>query len=61
MIIAAGDTVMTRPSRDLMAEVFPNTPLRELTGEYGTLLSNQKAKKLIGYEPKHSWREFLTI
>lgn len=60
-IIAAGDTVMTRPSRDLMAEVFPNVPLRTLTHEHGTLLSNEKAKAMIGYVPQHSWREFLTV
>jgi nucleoside-diphosphate-sugar epimerase len=61
VIIAAGDTVMTRPSRDLMAEVYPDTPIRELTHEHGTLLSNEKAKQVIGYEPQHSWREFLTV
>jgi hypothetical protein len=44
-----------------MAEVFPNVPLRALTHEHGTLLSNEKAKALIGYEPQHSWREFLTV
>ena len=27
-IVAAADTVMTRPSADLMAEVFPDVPLR---------------------------------
>lgn len=61
VIIAAGDTVMNRPSRDLMAEVFPNVPVRALTHNYGTLLSNEKAKAIIGYEPQHSWREFLTV
>ncbi len=61
MIIAAGDTVMNRPSRDLMAAVYPDVPVRDLTHDYGTLLSNEKARRLIGYEPRHSWREFLTI
>ncbi|MAS36504.1 MAG: UDP-glucose 4-epimerase [Anaerolineaceae bacterium] len=60
-VIAAGDTVMNRPSRDLMAEVYPGVPVRDLTHEYGTLLSNEKAKAMIGYDPQHSWREFLTI
>lgn len=61
MIIAAGDTVMTRPSLDLMAEVYPDTPVRDLPNAYATLLSNDRAKALIGYEPQHSWREFLSI
>ena len=60
-IVAAGDTVMTRPSRDLMAEVYPNAEIRELTHEHGTLLSNEKAKAMLGYVPQHSWREFLTV
>ena len=28
-IIAAADTVMERPNRDLVAEVFPSVPLRD--------------------------------
>jgi nucleoside-diphosphate-sugar epimerase len=61
VIIAAGDTVMNRPSRELMAEVYPTVSVRALTHEYGTLLSNARAKAIIGYEPQHSWREFLTV
>jgi nucleoside-diphosphate-sugar epimerase len=56
-IIAAGDTVMNRPNRELMAEVFPNVPLREGTGDYQTLLSVQKARAMLGYQPGHSWRD----
>jgi nucleoside-diphosphate-sugar epimerase len=59
-IIAAGDTVMNRPSRELMAEVFPGVPLREIDGEYGTLLSISKARRLLGYAPAHSWRAHLS-
>jgi nucleoside-diphosphate-sugar epimerase len=55
-IIAAADTVMERESRDLMAEVYPDVPLREVEGR-GTLLSIEKARRVLGYEPRHSWRE----
>ncbi len=56
-IIAAADTVMTRPSADLMREVFPETQLRgELTGT-GTLLSIDRAGKALGFTPAHSWRD----
>jgi nucleoside-diphosphate-sugar epimerase len=58
-IIAAVDTVMNRPNRELMAEVFPTVPLREGTGEFETLLSIAKARKLLGYAPRHSWRDHL--
>jgi nucleoside-diphosphate-sugar epimerase len=56
-IIAARDTVMNRPSAALMAEVFPSVPLRPLDGEHATLLSIAKARDLLGYLPRHSWRD----
>lgn len=55
-IIAATDTVMNRPSRELLAEVFPEVPLRGEIGEFETLLSITKARKLLGYQPAYSWR-----
>jgi nucleoside-diphosphate-sugar epimerase len=60
VIIAAADTVMNRPSRDLLAEVFPHVPVTADPGEYGTLLAINRAKDLIGYRPRHSWRDHLT-
>jgi len=55
-VIANADTVMTRPSVELMAEVFPDVPLRTQVEGTGTLLSIEKARRLLGYEPQHSWR-----
>jgi hypothetical protein len=55
-IVAAADTVMNRPSRDLLAEVFPDVPLHGAVGEFETLLSIQKARKMLGYTPQYSWR-----
>lgn len=57
--VAAGDTVMNRPSRELMAELYPEVPLRDGLGEFETLLSIAKARRLLGYEPRHSWRDQL--
>ena len=59
VIIAAADTVMNRPSRDVLAEVFPGVPLTRETGEFGTLLAIDRAKRVLGYEPRHSWRDYL--
>jgi nucleoside-diphosphate-sugar epimerase len=56
-IVAAADTVMNRPSRELMAEVFPEVPYRPSEGEYDTLLSIDKARGVLGYQPQHSWRD----
>jgi nucleoside-diphosphate-sugar epimerase len=57
VIIAAADTVMNRPSRDLMAEVFPAVPVTAEIAEFGSLLATDGAKRLIGYVPAHSWRD----
>jgi nucleoside-diphosphate-sugar epimerase len=58
-IIAAADTVMRRPSRELMAEVFPGVPVRDGLPEHGTLLGVDKARRLLGYEPEFTWRSLL--
>ena len=55
-IIAAADTVMSRPNAELAAEVFPGVELRQV-GENDTLLSIDKARRMLGYAPKHSWRD----
>lgn len=55
-IIAAADTVMNRPSRDLLAEVFPTVPLHRPIGEFETLLCIDKARQVLGYVPLYSWR-----
>ena len=58
-IIAAADTVMTRPSAELMSEVFPGVPLtREVRGN-DTLLSIDRARQALGFAPQHSWRDHL--
>jgi nucleoside-diphosphate-sugar epimerase len=55
-IIAAGDTVMKRPNRELLAEVFPGTKLKDGIGDNETLLSIDKARRELGYAPEYSWR-----
>lgn len=57
MIIAAADTVMSRPSAELLAAVFPGVPLRRALSTHETLLSIEKARQVIGFEPRHSWRD----
>ena len=56
-IIAAADSVMSRSSADLVAEVFPGVELVRDVGEHETLLSIDKARRLLGYAPEHSWRD----
>jgi nucleoside-diphosphate-sugar epimerase len=56
-IIAAADTVMSRSSAELAAEVFPGVELVKEIGERETLLSIDKARRMLGYAPEHSWRD----
>ena len=56
-VIAAADTVMERDSADLMGEYFPNVPLRKTLQGRETLLSIEKAREELGYEPEYSWRD----
>jgi nucleoside-diphosphate-sugar epimerase len=56
-IIANADTVMSRPSAELAAEVYPDVPVVKELGEHETMLSIDKARRLLGYEPQHSWRD----
>jgi nucleoside-diphosphate-sugar epimerase len=56
-IIANADTVMSRSSAALAAEVFPGVEVTRELGEHETLLSIDKARRLLGYEPAHSWRD----
>jgi nucleoside-diphosphate-sugar epimerase len=58
-IVAAADTVMERPSADLMAEVFPTVPLRRPVEGRETLLAIDHARRLLGYEPAYRWKEQL--
>src|SRR5919197_2999367 len=55
-IIAAADTVMRRPSRDLMAEVFPGVPVADAVNGTDTLLSIERARRVLGYSPDFTWR-----
>lgn len=56
-VIASPDTVMTRTNAALVAEVFPGVPLRGDLGEHDTLLSIERARRLLGFEPRHTWRD----
>ncbi len=55
-IIAAADTVMSRPNAELVAEVFPGVPVTRDLGEHDTLLSIDKARRILGFDPQHTWR-----
>jgi len=55
-IIANADTVMERDNESLLKEVFPSVPHKRSFGPHETLLAIEKARKILGYKPKYSWR-----
>ncbi len=56
-VIASPDTVMSRTNDALLDAVFPEMPRRGEIGEHTTLLSIDKARRLLGYDPQHTWRD----
>jgi nucleoside-diphosphate-sugar epimerase len=55
-IIANADSVMSRSNISLLAEVFPGVQQKGNIATNGTLLSIEKAKRMLGYSPQYSWR-----
>lgn len=48
---------MKTPSADLVKQVFPNVPYKPLNDDPNvTVLSNEKAKKVLGWQPKYDWK-----
>jgi len=55
-VIANADTVMSRPSAELAALSYPDTPVvRDVAGTQ-TLLSIEKARRVLGFDPQYTWR-----
>lgn len=56
--VAADDSSMDIKSEELMKTSFPNvTDFREPLTGYESLLSNNKAKEVLGWQPVHAWRD----
>jgi nucleoside-diphosphate-sugar epimerase len=60
--IAADESSMDIKSKDLMRTCYPDvTEFKTPLDSYETLLSNKKAKKLLNWEPVHSWRSYVEV
>lgn len=56
-ILAADDTVMWTSTRALIDRFHPTSRLTRALGTHESLFSNEKAKRVLGYSPKFSWRD----
>lgn len=58
--IASDDTSMDIESKQLMETCFPNVKdIRKALTGFESLLSNEKAKRLLNWQPVHQWRNYV--
>jgi nucleoside-diphosphate-sugar epimerase len=57
-IISAADTAKAIPTHDLLAEIFPGVTVTRTLGEFETTFDHGKARRVLGYEPRYSWRRY---
>jgi nucleoside-diphosphate-sugar epimerase len=53
----ASESAHVLATRELARTFYPNVPLREGVTEHGSLVSNRKAQRLLGFDPKYRWAE----
>jgi nucleoside-diphosphate-sugar epimerase len=56
---ANDETSSDLPSSELLERFYPKVPVKRELGEFETLLSNRKARALLGFRPEHSWRRYV--
>jgi len=54
--VAAPESGLSIPSRDLAAQWFPGTPVADDLGEYESLVSTRKLRDHLGFAAEHDWR-----
>ena len=52
----AADTLSNIPTEELLRTVTPGVEIRQPIAGFGTAFSVDKARRLLGYEPAHTWR-----
>jgi hypothetical protein len=55
--VAADDVSSDLPTAELLKRFYPDVPVKKPLGEFETLLSNEKLKRLLGWQQQYRWRE----
>lgn len=55
--ITNDETVMRTPTSELIKKYFPNAEVRKAFDGNEVILSNAKAKRVLGFAPKHHWQD----
>jgi nucleoside-diphosphate-sugar epimerase len=56
-LINGNDTCSNVETRSLLARFYPTIPMKAQLEGFASLVSHQKATKLLGYNPHFSWRQ----
>lgn len=56
--VNAADTYSDIPTADLVKSAFPSVPLKQPLEGYVSVIDNAHARMTLGFEPRHSWREY---
>ncbi len=54
--IANADSTMSRSNDELLKEVYPKAKRKRAIEDNESLISIEKARRVLGYEPKYQWR-----
>lgn len=58
LFLSAADTYSETPSADLVADAFGAIALRRPLAGFAAVIDTGAAKRALGFEPKHSWRDY---
>jgi nucleoside-diphosphate-sugar epimerase len=58
--VSNDDTSVGIPSEEVYDRFYAGVPKRGDIVEYKTFYANDKAKRLVGFAPRHSWRNTIT-
>ena len=56
---ASNDTSSDLPTKELLKRFYPKVPVKGELGEFETLLSNRKAREMLGFKQRHFWRNYV--
>ena len=57
LFVVADDIRAQARTEDVLRRHFPNVPVRAPIAEFGGVISGARAKAVLGFEPRHSWRD----
>ena len=58
LFVSAADSYAERPTAELVAEAYPGVPLARPLGGRESLIDAARARRMIGFEPRHGWCDY---